>query len=163
MLRGGAPEAEFNKFEVLRLEIDSINEMMVSKAGILNALVDEMNALNSKIQAEAKKVNNDVNIYNNSDLIGKEFEQGLYSSRGYTKEINIFQFDSRAKLLKVVEHELGHALGLEHNQSTSSIMYMTNVDSATKISPDDLAQIKKNCRQEDKIDILLDWVMKVIK
>ncbi|MFZ2038702.1 MAG: matrixin family metalloprotease [Minisyncoccia bacterium] len=161
--RGGAPEAEFKKYENLKSEISDMSKIVSSKLRVLNSLVDELNLLGEKIQKEAVAVNKDIENYNNSGLVGKEFEQGLYSSRGFTKEINIYQFDSKEKLLNIIKHELGHALGIEHNLDVNSIMHKINLDTAKNILPDDLKQIVVNCRQQDRIDIVLDWVQAILK
>lgn len=122
-----------------------------------NLLIEQQNLNNKRIELNnlVGQINTFINRYNllvdnanaNIDTInstaGKEFEEGIYDiSR---KEIEIYEFSSNQKLLRVLTHELGHALGLPHNDNPVSIMYPLNESFTLNLSPDDFRDLKIIC------------------
>jgi predicted Zn-dependent protease len=61
------------------------------------------------------------------------------------EEINIYEFDSRTALLRVLAHEFGHALGLDHNDNEQSIMHYLNSSTNLKPTKEDLAALREVC------------------
>ncbi len=85
------------------------------------------------INGIASNLNLDVVNYNNAgDVLGKEFNEGLYEKRNNRETITIFHFNNHDRLVRVLAHELGHALGLEHNNNPQALMYRLNQSKITR-------------------------------
>lgn len=112
----------------------------------INALVDEINSSAVVLNHLAGVLKINVSLYNTVGFSqGAEFEQGEYKSSPSGKQINVYQFSSREKLIRVLAHELGHALGIDHLPNPSSIMYELNQSSESVITDADLAALTRAC------------------
>ncbi len=133
----------------LDTERDWINQEILNIRRLrddFNAKVDEINSLAIVLNSLAKSLNIKMEEFNQvGGVLGGEFTAGTYQSGPSGREINIYQFDDRAELIRVLAHELGHALGLEHMENTDAIMYRLNNDVNEKLTSDDLTSLKKLC------------------
>ena len=141
--RGGAPQ---NEYEALTAEKNALalkrNALQEAQSRV-NDLAAQMNALIDKYQSLAHYINSTVSTVNQT--AGKEFNEGEYIEDDRGALINIYEFTDRAKLVRVLAHELGHALGLEHNSNPAAIMYALNQSKNIKLTPEDLAALKTRC------------------
>ena len=133
--RGGAPAVVFERLEnekrSLATEADSLN----STAQALNQLAQEINQLSERGSKIVDQYNRDVNEYNAEFGYAREFTQGDYQG----DKINIYSFSTENELQKVLAHEFGHALGIDHIDDNSALMYylMDEPDSALILSAAD--------------------------
>ena len=144
--RGGAPKDVYARLNEEQNALHTEAEAIRTLQAALNAKADEINAMAVVLNRLAATLNIAVAQFNKiGSTHGGEFEEGSYQSGPTGQEIHIYQFDNRAKLIRVLAHELGHALGLEHLEDPKAIMYRLNNGVNEKLTADDLAALKERC------------------
>lgn len=127
--RGGATPSE-------RAEIQREQQALDSRIAALN---DDVAAFNGNIRA----INGEVAEFNQT--AGHLFEEGEYMQDSSGRRINIYEFVGTDQLERVLAHELGHAVGLDHNGNPDSIMYANNESGNLVPTADDIAALKSLC------------------
>lgn len=142
--KGGAPPAERTILQKEEAEINSAATLLEDARQALNSLAEDVNGLSDRYNRLIETVNANVAAVNT--VAGQEFKQGRYSRDAGGRRIDVFEFLDRDDLIHVLAHELGHALGLEHNQNPDSIMYGVNSSRTAKLADEDAAALKEKCR-----------------
>lgn len=159
--KGGAPEEEFKKLTTEKAAIDALfaslnpeQEALKRKFNALEAQKSELNDLISQVNTVAgifnrlaENINVRVDLYNEVGGVGEEFVSGLYTSNQAGEKIDIFQFYNNQDLVATIAHELGHALGIGHASSSSSIMHARSQGQKTKLGREDLDMLNALCTQ----------------
>jgi len=144
--RGGAPKAEYKALEKRRTDLERQAAVINQAASSLNELVDIINSTEAVLNKLIVELNLQVDKYNaTGSLTGKEFNEGEYTSNAGGTAINIFQFSNKDQLMRVLVHELGHALGLGHLDNHKAIMYYLNEGVNEELTADDLEALKNVC------------------
>jgi len=138
--------AEFERLEEKRNELQAELARLKVEEARLNGIVRQINSLVPQLNRLARELNLNVEEYNTIGAArGETFAGGIYSSSVEGEKIDIYEFSSKDKLVRILAHELGHALGLEHIEDKDAIMYKLNQGDKAELSQGDIAELKKLC------------------
>ena len=141
--QGGAPQNEYN---LMVEELSSLKEESRHLTARRDALLVYMEAINAKVTRY-----NELMVYINTlitksnSLGAKKFTEGRFTPR--TNTIDIYQYTDPIKLRRVITHELGHVIGINHNDNIKSIMYSVNSATTTTLSTEDINALLEACPQ----------------
>jgi hypothetical protein len=147
--QGGAPKKEFAELEARRIALNSQVQKINSANRELNSMITELNSMASTLNSLTKDINQKIGTFNTISMTnGPEFQEGEYISDESGYRINIYQYNDYTKLIRVLAHEFGHALNIEHTQDKESMMYAYNLDSALKLSTADIQALQNICESK---------------
>lgn len=147
--RGGAPSDKFTELETERVRLSQTADNLGDTATKLNKLASEINKLGDRGNQLINEYNEEVSQYNAEFGFAREFTQGDYQG----DRINIYTFNDKNELITVLAHEFGHALGIDHVESDSSLMYylIDETASSTNLSAEDAAAFLEVCGATESI------------
>jgi len=138
---GGAPEGQFNQLSKKKNSFIGMKSELDTQIVNLNILSADLNQYADKYNILIRDINSKVDVVNQN--IG-EVEEGIYTSKNQI--IDIYRYENETKLIRVLAHELGHAIGVDHNDNPESIMYKINQGNNKRLTVDDVNSIKAVCR-----------------
>jgi predicted Zn-dependent protease len=144
--RKSGTQEKYNQLTQQKQELETLASTIKTKQSEVNGMISNINQLSSQLNILATNLNLNIAKYNGVvKTTDQEFEEGNYISNAGSKEINIYQFENRDKLVRVLAHELGHALGIDHIDNKEDIMYSYNIGSSDKITQKDLDELNQVC------------------
>lgn len=144
--KGGANKEEYNKLQKEQKSLQAESIEIANLQAVLNLKINDLNSMASMLNGLATNLNLNVAKFNNIALENEgEFEEGTYERDQNGERINIYQFDNQTKLMRVMMHEFGHALGLEHIGDEKAIMYRLNNGVNQELTIGDITELKKRC------------------
>lgn len=141
--QGGAPSDVYAELEREKAALNRQSNDLNQTAEKLNVLARTINELNDTSSQFIAEYNTQVAGYNEEFGFSREFTQGDYQEN----VINIYTFSSENELRTVLAHEFGHALGVDHVEGRSSVMYylLENTSSFPTLSSEDAAAFAATC------------------
>lgn len=142
----GVDKATYDRLNTERIWLNSEADALNALQDSLNKKIGEINALGSALNRLVDELNLNVDRFNEiGDERGAEFEEGVYRSDANGQEIDIYQFDTDTRLIRVLAHELGHSLGIGHVEDPKAIMYRLNESLNKELTAADIAELNTIC------------------
>lgn len=141
---GLASEAERRRLVQEQAELTARQTELRDQEADLNGKVAEVNAVVEALNQAAAAHNLEVvQMQGARAELGPEFGKGLYHEEGRTRMITIYQATSPDDLVRVLAHELGHALGLEHVEDPQAVMHARMQSDRPELAPADVAALQR--------------------
>jgi hypothetical protein len=144
--QGGALETHRSRLTSAKNELNSDRESLSTRQDTVKKLADEVNCMMPVINETVVRQNQDVEHYRDvGSRLSGEFQEGFFESKEGKQSIIIYHFDNEAKLVRLLVHEFGHALRLNHSNNPNAVMYRLNQFDAAELTTDDIDALKARC------------------
>jgi hypothetical protein len=118
----------------------------IAKAELLSLPSRSDNQAVAEFNAKVSQLNEMIKTYNTiGNSVGEKFSEGQYLADAQGERIMIYQFSDKTKLVRLLTHELGHALGLDHVADSEAMMYELNDSASLKLTGSDILALKNLC------------------
>lgn len=142
--QGGAPEKEYDALQEDSEQLSRDAQKLNEQVAVVNALAEQLNVRVGELNTLASALNSQVKEFNSH--ADTDFDQGRYQRDDAGERITVYEFTNHTELVRVLAHEFGHALGLEHVENPDSIMFSYNVGTDIALTDEDKAELKRVCR-----------------
>lgn len=141
--KGGAPADVYEDLKATGSKLNTESAKLNSLAEDLNDLAGKINQVGERGNQAVLEYNKDVETFNSKFHKEAEFTQGDYQG----DSINVYQYDDQNELRRVLAHEFGHALSLEHIAREDAIMHnvMEGKHEGYSLTTEDIAEYQRVC------------------
>lgn len=148
--QGGAPETQRSRLTSAKNELNADREHLRVRQDAAKQLADEVNSMMLFINETVARQNQDVGHYRDvGSRLSGEFQEGFFESKEGRQSIMIYHFENEAKLIRLLIHELGHALRLKHSDNPHAVMYRLNQFDTAELTADDIDALKARCEGKE--------------
>lgn len=151
--RGGAPKDEYDKLVSQQKELQAEGQNLNEEALALGQSTQEYNL-------SAQKLNQTIDNY--KQVLQFKPEEGLYEQEGSKRKISIYIDISKDEFLHTLAHEMGHSLGLDHNNNEASIMY-PQTTTILEPSHDDISALNDICKKRTVFEIAYSRIQQFVQ
>lgn len=144
--RGGATPAEYDQLQAKKAALEQEFQNVKVLEGQLNSDISTINALATTLNQLIVQLNLNVDQYNRTGAAAGEFEEGRYQLADGIQTIDIYEYSNHNQLVRVLAHEMGHALGFEHVDDVTAIMYKINSGTKLEATTADLTEFNRVCK-----------------
>lgn len=145
---GGAAAEEVRRLERTREDLDRRLEDLRNRQGALKDHAEGLNGLIELLNQQAAAHNARLAAAEETVAeLGEAFCKGLYRQEGARRTITIYQANGRDDLVRVLAHELGHALGLEHLPEPEAVMHSHLRSDAPRLTAADRTALLERLRR----------------
>lgn len=141
--KGGAPRAVFADLQKTSIALNAESADLNTLAKNLNNVAAKINEVGDAGNQAVSEYNKNVAAFNAKYSKTSEFTEGDYQRN----VIHIYQYDNLNELRRVLAHELGHTLSLDHVDDIHAIMHavLASTNSAPVATEADLAEYRLVC------------------
>ncbi|MGV8081908.1 MAG: matrixin family metalloprotease [Syntrophales bacterium] len=145
--QGGAPEAQRGRLTAEKSEIAAMGENLRVRQDNARRMADELNSMVQSFNEVVGRQNQDVDQYRDvGSRLGGEFQEGYFKKKDGRQSITVYHYDNEPRLVRLLVHEFGHALGLEHSSNPDAVMYRLNRSDTAELTADDIAALRSRCQ-----------------
>jgi predicted Zn-dependent protease len=134
-----AAKQQYESDQAAGKDIPTLNSEAASLNTLAAQIQSQVDALNAKIDV----VNANANAFNSQ--AGTNFEEGEFVEAYGSSHIDLYEFKNNTQLIRLMAHEFGHSLGLDHNTNPDAIMYPENIATNLSLSTEDKAELQARC------------------
>lgn len=133
--QGGAPKNEYDRLQREQKELQD-------ESSSLNALAQKLNRATTDYNRSVGELGQAVGDFNSTLTLKPE--EGIFSPA--ENRIEVYFADNREELVRTLQHEFGHSLGLEHSNQPDSVMFPF-VNQTTTFSAADKQGLDDYCKE----------------
>ena len=130
----------FNRLNEEKSNLENRRMEIEDEKTKLNQYIQNYNSDLNNFNNKVEEVNTFINEVNNN--LPGQFEEGYYQD----DKIVLYEYSDINTLKRLMAHELGHALGLDHTKDKNSIMYYINQAKNLSLTADDVGEYKRVCK-----------------
>jgi len=145
--RGEVPQSVHTRLMKEKDELVTLSDNLHTRQEEMKSLVDTINSI--VVVLNEITSNNNLDLVDQQDIgntLGREFCEGFYEYKNGKRSITIYQYDNEHRLVRVLAHEFGHALGLNHSKSAGAVMYPIIQSDSPELATDDITALKGRCK-----------------